>query len=184
MNRFGNGVTGSLMWLTLALVCGLGVKKAGGAETGSVEIKVNQVGYLPEATKVAMVTMAGTTFEVKRASDNGVVLKGVLGPASKDKDTGDSVQIADFTKLREAGTYYLDVPGVGRSWTFAIKRDAFSHTYYLAMRAFYGQRCGTAVDLGAEFPGYKHAVCHLKGEFHSILQIKTPGARSIQSKSR
>jgi endoglucanase len=112
------------------------------------------------------VTGAGTTFEVKRASDNVVVFKGTLGAASQDEDTGDSVQIADFTKLREAGTYYLDVPGVGRSWTFAIKRDVFSHTYYLAMRAFYGQRCGTAVDLGPEFPGYTHAACHLKGEFH------------------
>jgi endoglucanase len=35
------------------------------------------------------------------------------------------------------------------------------------MRAFYGQRCGTAIDLGAEFPEYTHAACHTKGEFHS-----------------
>jgi len=35
------------------------------------------------------------------------------------------------------------------------------------MRAFYGQRCGTAVDLGPEFPGYKHAACHLNGAFHA-----------------
>jgi len=116
---------------------------------------------------VAVVTAAATTFEVKRASDNVTVFKGTLGPASLDADSGDSVQIADFTKLRQAGTYYLDVPGVGRSWTFSIQRDVFSHTYYLAMRAFYGQRCGTAVDLGPEFPGYTHAACHLKGEFHS-----------------
>jgi endoglucanase len=34
------------------------------------------------------------------------------------------------------------------------------------MRAFYGQRCGTAVDLGKEFPGYSHAICHQHGEFH------------------
>jgi endoglucanase len=38
--------------------------------------------------------------------------------------------------------------------------------YYLAMRAFYGQRCGTAVNLGPEFPGYTHAACHLGGSFH------------------
>jgi endoglucanase len=159
---------GLWIWVVLVLSFILGVAgKAGGAETGSVQIKVDQVGYLPDATKVAVVTAAGTTFEVKRASDNVAVLKGTLGPASLDADTGDSVQIADFTKLREAGTYYLDVPGVGRSWTFAIKRDVFSHTYYLAMRAFYGQRCGTAVDLGPEFPGYTHAACHLKGEFHA-----------------
>jgi endoglucanase len=35
------------------------------------------------------------------------------------------------------------------------------------MRAFYGQRCGTAVDLGSEFPGYTHPACHLKGEFQA-----------------
>jgi endoglucanase len=34
------------------------------------------------------------------------------------------------------------------------------------MRGFYGQRCGTAVDLGPEFPGYSHPACHLHGEFH------------------
>ena len=137
------------------------------AEGGSIAIKVDQVGYLLAAPKLAVVTAAATTFEVKRASDNVPVYKGTLGPASLDADSGDSVQIADFTKLRQAGTYYLDVPGVGRSWTFSIRQDVFLHTYYLAMRAFYGQRCGTAVDLGPEFPGYTHAACHLKGEFHS-----------------
>ena len=167
-SRLSIGVTGLLIWLLLVLMFSLGVAgKAGGAEAGSVQIKVDQVGYLPDAGKLAVVTAPGTTFEVKRASDNGVVFKGTLGAASQDKDTGDSVQIADFTKLREPGTYYLDVPGVGRSWTFAVKRDVYSHTYYLAMRAFYGQRCGTAVDLGAEYPGYTHAACHFKGEFHA-----------------
>ena len=167
-SRRGIGMPGMWIWVVVVSVLLLGIAgKAGGAEAGSVQIKVDQVGYLPDAAKLAVVTGAGTTFEVKRASDNVVVFKGTLGAASQDKDTDDSVQIADFTKLREAGTYYLDVPGVGRSWTFAINRDVFSHTYYLAMRAFYGQRCGTAVDLGTEFPGYTHAACHLKGEFHA-----------------
>ena len=152
-SRLGVGVAGVLIWLVLLLMFSLGVAgKAGGAESGSVQIKIDQVGYLPDGEKVAVVTAAAKTFEVKRATDNVAVFSGTLGPASLDTDTGDSVQIADFTKLRETGTYYLDVAGVGRSWTFAIKQDAFSHTYYLAMRAFYGQRCGTAVDLGAEFP--------------------------------
>ena len=34
---------------------------------------------------------------------------------------------------------------------------------YLATRAFYGQRCGTAVDLG---DGFKHDACHLNGAYH------------------
>lgn len=155
-------------WLILLVISFLGMMgTAYGTEGGSVQIKVDQVGYLPGAPKVAVVTAAATTFEVKRASDNVTVFKGTLGPPRLDADSGDSVQIADFTDLRQPGAYYLDVPGVGRSWVFSIRRDVFSHTYYLAMRAFYGLRCGTAVDLGPEFPGFTHAACHLKGEFHS-----------------
>jgi endoglucanase len=161
----------SSLSVSLLLIFGFFVpgmaEKAVGAENGPTQIKVDQVGYLPDAAKIAVVTAAAKTFEVKRATDNVSVFKGTLGPAHSDLDTGDSVQIADFTKLREAGTYYLEVEGVGRSWTFAIKADAFMRTYYLAMRAFYGQRCGTAVDLGPEFPGYKYAACHRKGEFHA-----------------
>jgi len=138
-----------------------------GAESKSVQIMVDQVGYLPASAKIAMVTASAKTFEVKRASDNATVFKGELAAAIQDADTGDSVQIADFSKLKESGTYYLDVPGVGKSWVFSIRPDVFSRTYYLAMRAFYGQRCGTAVDLGSEFPGYTHPACHLKGEFHA-----------------
>lgn len=114
-----------------------------------------------------MVTAPATSFEVKRVSNHEIVFKGELNAAVHDSDTGDSVQIADFSKLKEPGTYYLDVPDVGQSWTFSIRDDVFSRTYYLAMRAFYGQRCGTAVDLGPEFPGYSHPACHLRGEFHA-----------------
>ena len=155
----------SRLAFVIVLTIGLSVASARAAESKSVQIKVDQVGYLPGNTKLAMVTAPAKTFEVKKVSDNSTVFKGELGPANPDADTGDSVQIADFSKLREPGTYYLDVPGVGQSWTFSIRPDVFTRTYYLAMRAFYGQRCGTAVDLGPEFPGYTHPACHLKGEF-------------------
>ncbi len=155
-----------ISFILLSVVLLASAQSAYATEEGSLQIKVDQVGYLPAAPKLAVVTATAKTFAVKRASDNASVFKGTLSPATLDADTGDSVQLADFSNLRLPGTYYLDVPGVGRSWTFSIGRDVFSHTYYLAMRAFYGQRCGTAVDLGPEFPGYAHASCHLKGEFH------------------
>jgi endoglucanase len=154
-----------LSLLSIALVVIPGNVRA--AESKSVQIKLDQIGYLPDSPKLAMVTTQGRTFEVKRVSDNSTAFKGELGPASQDADTGDSVQVADFSKLTESGIYYLDVPRVGKSWAFSIRPDVFSRTYYLAMRAFYGQRCGTAVDLGSEFPGYAHPACHLQGAFHA-----------------
>jgi len=142
------------------------VAPASGAETPTVNIKVDQVGYPSSAPKIAMISAPAETFELRRAGDNAPVFKGKLSAAVADANSGDTVQAADFSGFRQPGTYYLEVPGVGRSWTFSIGPQVFSRAFYLAMRAFYGQRCGIAVDLGPEFPGYTHAACHLKGSFH------------------
>jgi len=135
-------------------------------EAPQVAIKVDQVGYPLDGPKVALVSVPAKTFELRRAGDNSVVFHGNLSPGIIDPNTLDEVQAADFSKFRQTGSYYLNVPGVGRSWTFTLGRNVYQRTYYLAMRAFYGQRCGMAVDLGAEFPGYSHAACHQHGEFH------------------
>jgi endoglucanase len=133
------------------------------------DIKLDQAGYLPHAPKVAIVasTAPAAAFLVKREGDGKVVYTGKLGAAVSDPDSGDRVQSADFSALHQSGRYYLEVPGVGRSWSFAIDANVYSRAYYLAMRSYYGQRCGTAVDLGSEFPGYKHAACHLDGAYHA-----------------
>ena len=139
------------------------------AASPTTEIKVDQAGYLAGAPKFAMVVSkaASGDFTVRRAADNKVVFSGKLGAPLDDADSGDRVQAADFTGLVEPGKYYLDVAGVGRSWTFPIGSDVYSRVYYLAMRSYYGQRCGTAVDLGPEFPGFKHEACHLEGAYHA-----------------
>lgn len=132
-------------------------------------IKVDQVGYLPDDAKVAIVASSqpAKSFSVKRSSDGKVLYQGQLGAPILDPDTGDRVQEMDFSSFKAPGRYYIDVSGVGRSWDFEIRKDVYARTYYLAMRGFYGQRCGTRVDLGPEFPKYAHDACHLKGEFHS-----------------
>jgi endoglucanase len=139
------------------------------AATPTPKIKLDQVGYPPGSPKVAIVVSEppAADFTVRRASDGSIAFQGKLASPVKDADSGDQVQAADFTKLDAAGKYYLDVPGVGRSWDFAIAPDAYSRAFYLAARSFYGQRCNTAVDLGPEFPGYAHPACHLKGAYHT-----------------
>jgi len=136
--------------------------------TALTDIRVDQVGYTSSAPKVAMVVNVGATgaFSVVRASDGTSVSTGTLGPPKRDADSGDLVRVADFSGLTADGTYYLDVAGVGRSYPFIVGRDVYHRAYYLAARSYYGQRCGTAVDLGPEFPGYKHDACHLNGAYH------------------
>jgi len=136
------------------------------AQSPTTAIKVDQAGYLSSSPKVALVSAPGTSFAVKRANDGATVLQGKLSAPATDQDTGDTVQAANFSSLKTSGNYFLEIAGVGRSWPFAIGPDVYGRAFYLAMRGFYGQRCGTAVDMGPEFATYKHPACHLSGEFH------------------
>jgi endoglucanase len=137
--------------------------------SASESIKVDQAGYALSGPKVAMVSSMSqaiaTCFELHRSSDAASVFQGKLTPPQADANSGDQVQTADFTAFQKPGTYYIEVPGIGRSWNFTIDRNPFLKAYKLAMLGFYGLRCGTAVDLGPEFPGYSHPACHLHGEF-------------------
>jgi endoglucanase len=128
-------------------------------------VKLDQVGYLPARPKLAIVTAAQATgaFAVRRSADDTEALRGTLGPQVPDADTGDTVRIADFSVLREAGSYYLDVAGVGASHEFDVSPTVYSRLFYLALRAFYGQRCGMAVDLAPTLSGYRHPACHVAG---------------------
>jgi endoglucanase len=130
-------------------------------------IKVNQVGYLPRIPKVALVTAASPTTEFTlRRIDGTVAFSGKLAAAIDDPESGDKVQAADFSAWQTPGKYYIDVPGIGRSWEFSIAANVYARVFYLAMRSYYSQRCGIAVDLGSEAPGYKHSACHLRGAWH------------------
>lgn len=134
----------------------------------SMAIKVDQVGYLPGSQKLALVVTSQrvNTFTVRRKADNAVAFEGTLSAPLDDSDSGDRVRTADFSQLDANGTYFIDVPGVGMSWSFSIGPNVYARAFYLSMRSYYGQRCGTDVDLGSEFPGYTHKACHLNGAFH------------------
>lgn len=135
----------------------------------SLDIKIDQVGYLPQQPKSAFIVSrkAQGPFQVRRVSDKHVVFKGRLGKAVQDPDSGDSLREADFSNLQKEGRYVLIVPGVGESFPFEISTRVYSEAYYLCMRSYYGQRCGVKVDLGPRFPEYHHEACHTEdGEFH------------------
>lgn len=132
-------------------------------------IKVDQVGYLPNAPKLAFVVAdqtAAAEFRLRRADNSAIVFRGRLSAPVADADSGDRVQLANFSRFRTAGKFYLEVPGTGKSWSFTIGPSVYRRAFYLTMRSFYGQRCGTAVDLGPKFPNFKHAACHLTGAYH------------------
>jgi endoglucanase len=129
-------------------------------------IYLNQVGYLPGAQKIASVANLPTgTPQGFRLLDraNAEVVTGTLTTARLDQASGDQIALADFSAAATPGTYTL-VVGDLRSDPIVIAPNAYKHALYLSTRAFYGQRCGCAVDLG---DGYKHSICHTDGAYHA-----------------
>jgi endoglucanase len=174
--------------LILSGSCGSDTQpSSAGSAAAENAIKLDQVGYLPNAPKLAMVTEAGATggFRVRRASDGADVFSGTLGGSVHDPDSGDTVRLADFSALTQTGTFELDVAGVGRSHPFEISPGVYAEAFYLAARAFYGQRCGTAVDLAPTHPGYAHPACHVAGTPNPDAQMhSSSGARGSRDGRR
>jgi endoglucanase len=126
------------------------------------DIRLNSLGFLPQAQKLATIVSECSRFTIKRSTDDTVIFSGELtGPISQ-QDVNQKAWTADFSRFSESGRYYLDVQGVGRSYDFEIGEKVYRFAFYTSMRAFYLWRCGTAVQ--GEYGGrtYSHGPCHLE----------------------
>ncbi len=154
-------------------------------------IKVNQVGYLSDAPhKYAylgahlysagpMDCSAYKTFEVVDNASGKVVFEGPVAPHDQNSWTvpgkgsdrapvmlhGENVYELDFSGLEATGTFYIRVPGVGRSWPFKHGPDAYGEAFYTAARGFYHQRCGIAYE--APYTAWKRRLCHTDPVYES-----------------
>lgn len=136
------------------------------ADNPGPELFFNQMGYPAGATKIATVRGAApgqTTFRVRQAEDNRVLFEGSLRSSGTDAASGDHVQQADFSSLRQHGSFRLEMGGQG-SGPFPIAERPYADALRLTVRGYTGQRCGCAVDLGG---GYRHPACHLSGSYGS-----------------
>jgi len=118
---------------------------------GSAEIKVNAVGFLPQSHKLAVIPQAlrANRFEVVDA-DGKVVLDGALGTASRWAPSGETVRVADFSALTQAGAYRVRV-GSLVSDPFTVAQDGYRALGDAALKAFYFNR--SALALTPEFAG-------------------------------
>jgi endoglucanase len=127
---------------------------------------INQAGYRVEDKKVATVISSDSgdqSFQLVGEADSKLFFHGTLSGATDDAASGERVAQADFSAFRTPGRYRVISQGQ-KSEPFAIESTVYRDPLRLAMRSYYGQRCGCAVDLGG---GYSHPACHAKGAFHA-----------------
>ncbi len=128
-------------------------------DTESV-IRINSLGFLPAAQKKATIISKCSNFRVKEVLKGRTAYSGkVTGPFSQ-QDVNQTVWIADFSNVNKPGKYYLEVPGVGKSYEFEIGDKVYDEALRVSMRAFYLWRCGTAVEGDHNGKHFAHAACH------------------------
>ena len=128
------------------LACAAALLCASQAAGAADAIQLNQLGYLPEAHKLAAVPAAGAArFAIKDGAGK-TVLEGRLGAAATWDASGEAVRLADFSTLTAPGSYRIAVDGLPESKPFTIAPDAYRALDAAAIRAFTFNRAGIALD--------------------------------------
>jgi len=140
------------------------------------QILVDQFGWRTQARKVALFAnpkagqnkaeryAPGKVFELRRADTNATVYRGELTAwqgGQTDTSSGDQVWSADFSSVNKPGEYYLyDPKNQQRSHRFVIADNPYGAVLSAATKAFYYQRCGTAIS-PQQGGNWTHPPCHV-----------------------
>lgn len=140
------------------------------ANASGIFIRVNQVGYKPSASKVAMVlsntNLNGIRYDVFNSS-NTSVLNGTISASNKGSwgDVGGAncayTYALDFSSLSTVGSgYYIKINSY-ISPAFTISDSVYSSLADLSMQFFKVQRCGNTNPKD-------HGACHVAGTSSSV----------------
>ena len=162
-------------------------------------LKTDQFGYRPGDKKVAIVAQpqAGsgapgaytpaTTLQVRRWNDGAPVFAGGIqawNGGATHVQSGDKVWWFDFSALTDSGDYYIFDPvhALG-SYRFRISRDVYAPALRTAVKAFFYQRCGTAID-PAYGGAWTHPACHTgAGQDKDCRNVTAPAPASARDLS-
>ncbi|GHU41099.1 hypothetical protein FACS1894111_02830 [Clostridia bacterium] len=133
------------------------VKESGGSLWGyeMPPIHVDQLGYGINAAKTAIIAQGDADFQICRTDDDAVVYSGTAGDLMESRNAGESVRIANFSKFKKEGNYYIK-NSEGRSLSFAISNRPYEGLKEAVFDMFKYQQCGEAITNSF----WEHEACH------------------------
>lgn len=126
---------------------------------------VNQIGYLPEATKYAYATglNGNETFELCSSGDGSSVFSGTACEPKTDRVAGEPVCCLDFSSFKTEGSYYINVKdasgNTAQSVPFKIGTALYDDIYYSTLYYYTLSRCGQDTQT-QEAGEWGHPACH------------------------
>lgn len=132
-----------------------------------MNIYVNQLGYLPNSSKVAILALPLKKDEVVPVLAGKATLCKTDGTCVSEKEwvafgwdeaSGDYVWQLDFSELTEPGTYVMKYEEES-SYPFTVSGDTYSNLNVLLARALFFQRCGMELK-EAQAGQFARKTCH------------------------
>ena len=119
-------------------------------------IHLNQIGFYPNAPKIAIITgeVSSDVFYVNRNNSKTTIFTGKLSAPRKSAYSNTTTRIADFSEVDTEGTFIVEVPGVGSSYPFIISKDALKPAAVAVLKGFYFQR--VSMPLEEKYAGKWH----------------------------
>src|SRR6476620_10768772 len=90
-------------------------------------IRLNQVGYYPNSTKLAIVTgrVQSPLFCIVTSDGRDTVYEGSLSLEKKSAFSSTITRIADFTDFQQTGSFVLRINELNQSYPFEIKKEVY-----------------------------------------------------------
>ena len=105
----------------------------------SDSIVLNQLGFYPQAPKIAAVkgnTTANNFYLINKVN-NDTAFNGTLSRQMQSHNSSTITRIADFSVFTKDGSYYIYIPNVGNSYPFTIHPNANHAAAKAALKGYY-----------------------------------------------
>ncbi len=111
-------------------------------------IRLNQVGYYPNSTKLAIVTgnVRSPLFCIVTSDGRDTLYEGSLSLEKKSNFSSTITRIADFTDFQQTGSFVLRINDLNQSYPFEIKKDVYHELGKAVLKGFYFQRSSIRLD--------------------------------------
>ena len=148
----------------------------------TIQINVNQVGYLVGGSKVAYISGESATGDVKLVEyQSGRVVErlSMVQHTNQNPDLPDIWKV-DFSHINTLGAYVL-VKGQVRSPVFEIGGAIYQSAITKLLRSYYLQRCGEPIN--DPVAKVSHKICHTKDSqlFRKLKGIEFPAALNLST---
>lgn len=146
---------------TFALTLAIATTASMAADRGNPDLHTNQVGYLPDLPKLAILRAppVDSSFQVITEPGATVVFEGFGSRKEYWAPADDTIRRYDFSPLTTPSTYRVQVPGKGVSYPFKIEREVYTDVTKAAIKSYYYQRASTPL-LAAHAGIYARAAGH------------------------